>query len=648
MGKRQFKAETKQLLDLMVNSIYTHKEIFLRELISNASDAIDKVKFRSLTEPEILGGDGDFKIFIAADRVEGTLTVSDNGIGMTFDEVVENIGTIAKSGSKEFFEKLGGAKSSENTAQLIGQFGVGFYASFMAADKVVLTTKAPGEAKGVRWESAGDGSYIIDAADIEKRGTTVTLYLKKDLRESTDMDFLDQEEIQELVKKYSDYIRYPVMMNFVTEHREEKDKDGNITKEKSVETELRTLNSMVPIWQKSKADVKDDDYKQFYHHAFRAWDEPLDIIHTKGEGQVEYTSLIFIPEKVPMEFYSSHYERGLKLFSKQVFIMEKCKELLPEYLGFVRGLVDSPDFNLNISREILQHDRQLKVIAKNIEKKILSSLKYMLENDRPKYEKFWKEFGKAIKAGVYANFGANKADLQDLLLFSSSRDEALVTFKEYVSRMPETQKEIYYATGKDRATIELMPQMEMVRDKGYEVIYFTDKIDEFMSTILMEYDKKRLRSIASDEIELDAEAEAKEKKEKKQKKEEENKDILSVIKGYLDGKVSEVRFSTRLKSAPACITSGADGISINMEQVLMEANFSEMPGPKAKRVLELNPDHAVFGVVKRLHDADAKSAKLKTYSGLLYNQALLTEGLPIDNPAEFASQIAMLMEEAGK
>ena len=642
MGKRQFKAETKQLLDLMINSIYTNKEIFLRELISNSSDAIDKLKFRSLTAPELLGKDVDLRIEIEPDKENGTITIRDNGIGMTQDEVVENIGTIARSGSKEFFTEL--KENGENSAEdLIGQFGVGFYSAFMVAEKVVLRTRAAGaqSSEGVEWVSAGDGHYTVESKDVADRGTEITLYLRDDVK---DMGLTDDYQVEQLVTKYSDYIRYPVTMEITEEIPEEKDKDGKVIKEKEFSVETKTLNSMKPIWLKNKSDVDDKEYADFYRHAFHAYDEPFDTIQTKGEGKVEYNALLFIPTKAPFDFYSNQFERGIKLYSKQVFIMEKCKELVPEYLGFVKGIVDSPDFSLNISREILQQDRQLQIIAKNVEKKILGSLKYMLEKEREKYVDFWNEFGRAIKAGVYAGFGMNKEKLQDLLLFQSSNDDKMTTLSEYFERMPEDQKEIYFATGKSRDSIEKIPQMEMLREKGYEVLFFTDKIDEFTSTILINYKEKPLKNIAGSDLNLDSEEEKEEKKEKREKLDKESKDLLENIKKNLKGKVAQVRLSSRLKNSAVCLVSGSEGISINMEQVLSEASMSEMGAPKASRILEINPEHALFKKLNSLNES--KSEKLKDYSELLYEQALVMEGIMPNDPVDFASKIADLMTSA--
>ncbi len=644
MGKRVFKAETKQLLDLMINSIYTNREIFLRELISNASDAIDKLKFKSLTETSLSENTGEPEIRIEIDRETKTLKISDNGIGMSYDEAIDNIGTIAKSGSKEFFDKL--KNSDEKSAQeLIGQFGVGFYSAFMVAEKVRIKTRSAfeKESEGVIWESAGDGNYNIDKTELGKPGTEITLFLKEDAVKEHDL--LSPYAIEELVSKYSDYIRYPIKMEVETTLPEEKDETGKITKEKEIVIEDKTLNSMKPIWQKEKSDVKDEEYKEFYRHAFHAYDDPVDIIHTKGEGTVEYKALIFIPGMIPFNFYSSHYERGMKLYSKQVFIMEKCKELVPEYLGFIKGVVDSPDFSLNISREILQHSSQLKIIAKNLEKKVLGTLKYMLENDREKYVKFWTEFGKAIKAGIYSDFGANKEKLQDLLLFESSYDDGLTTLAEYVKRMPEGQKEIYYAAGKDKTSLKNIPQMESVFDKGYEVLFFTDKIDEFASAVLISYQDKPLKNISASDLDLESEDEKKEKEEKRKAIEEESKSLLETLKEHLKDEVKDIRLSSRLKNSAVCLVSGSDGISINMEQVLSEASMSDMPPPKASRILEINPDHKVFATLNNIYSKDPGSTKLKDYAQVLYNQALLIEGIIPKDPGKFASLVSELISD---
>lgn len=629
MAKKSFKAETKKLLDLMINSIYTNREIFLRELISNSSDAIDKLKFKSLTAPELIRDGGDFEIWINPDKESKTLTISDNGIGMTYDEVIENIGTIAKSGSKEFFEKLSESDDNKNAAELIGQFGVGFYSAFMVAEKVKIRTRSADAelSEGVIWESTGDGNYTVEKAEIEKRGTEITLYLKEDILK--EIQLLDHDELEELVTRYSDFIRYPIKMNV----------------EKETVIEEKILNSMKPIWNREKSDVTEEEYKEFYRHAFHSYDEPVDVIHTKGEGTVEYTALIFIPSQIPFNFYSSHFERGMKLYSKQVFIMDKCKELVPEYLGFIRGIVDSPDFSLNISREILQHSSQLKVISKNLEKKILGALKYMLENDREKYIKFWKEFGKAIKAGVYSDYGMNRDKLQDLLMFESSHSDELTTLDEYVKRMPEGQKEIYYAAGRDKDAVKNTPQMEMLAEKGYEVLYFIDKIDEFASAVIINYKEKPLRNISAADLNFDTEEEKKEKEEKRKEKETESKSLLETLKKHLENEVKEVRLSSRLKNSAVCLVSGNDGISLNMEQVLSEAAMSNMPAPKATRILEINPDHRIFNKLNEIYTSNPESEKLKNFAQVLYNQALLMEGIAPKDPVKFASMISEFMSE---
>ncbi len=639
MSKRTFKAETKQLLDLMIHSIYTHKEIFLRELISNASDALDKYRFSLLTEEKASGGD-DLEIWIDIDKEAKTLSISDNGIGMSQDEVIKNIGTIAKSGSKEFAEKLISAKENSSvTEELIGRFGVGFYSAFMVADSVTMFTKSADE-PGVKWESDGSGSYTVEQHDIDDRGTTIVLHLTEEA--INDFHLLERWKIEELVKKYSDFITYPIKMEVEVEEPEEKDKDGNVTKEAKTVTEIRTLNSMKPLWKRSKSDVTQEEYNEFFRQAFSEWTDPLDVIHTKGEGTVEFTALLFIPSKAPMDYYSAQFERGLKLYSRSVFIMEKCKQLLPEYLGFVRGLVDSPDFNLNISREVLQHDNQLRVIAKNVEKKVLRTLKHLLENDREKYISFWEEFGRALKAGIYSDFGANKEKLQDLLLFKSNKADGYTTLAEYVERMPEEQKEIYYAPAKDVETIEAMPQMEVMREKGYEVLYFTDKIDEFSSVALASYKDKPLKSIAATDLQLEDEKEKKEKEEKLSSLTEEHKDLLGKIKELLKDKVADVELSSRLTTSPVCISSKGDSFSLNMEQVLSEAQMGGMPVPKAQKVLELNPNHKIFSILKKLHE-NGDESRLAAYAELLYGQSLLIEGLPLDNPTEVARKMVELM-----
>jgi len=634
---REFQAETKQLLDLMVHSIYTNREIFLRELISNASDAIDKIRFESLTNQDLLENNCDFEIFLVPDESSHTLTISDNGIGMTYEEVIENIGTIAKSGTKAFFEKL---KDNETAPdhELIGQFGVGFYSAFMVADKVTLITRTPGQEKGIRWESTGDGTYTIEEIDKPQRGTTIVLDLKEEFR-STDrpeQNFLHNSTNQDLIKKYSDYIRYPIKMNFIREEQE-RDAEGKVIEGSPVTkvSEVRTLNSMTPLWTKNKTTITNEEYYDFYKNLFHDWEEPLEIIHTKAEGAVEYTALLFIPSHAPYDFYDREATSGIRLYSKQIFIMDNCKDLLPEYLRFIRGLVDSPDFSLNISRELLQHSNQLKLIGKNLEKNILKTLSSLLTKDRPKYEKFWKEFGRAIKIGVYSDF-QSRDKLKDLLLFSSSHAvEELTTLDDYLKRMKDNQKAIYYATGKDHASVERLPQLELLKEKGIEVLYLFDQVDEFAIDALREYKEKKFQSVSRGDLNLDdidtpeTNAIAKE-----------NEALIKAVKDHLGSKIADVKISNRLKSSAVCLVSDTSGISLSMEQILAEMNKTMF---KAKRILELNPDHEVFAALKDLYAASPDSEAFQDYCDLLYVQAMLIEGLPPEDPIGFADKISRLM-----
>ncbi len=632
---REFQTETKQLLDLMIHSIYTNREIFLRELISNASDAIDKLRVESLTNLEMLEGDPQFEIFITADETAKTLTISDNGIGMTYDEVVENIGTIAKSGTKSFLEKLKEAGNSADN-ELIGQFGVGFYSSFMVAEKVTLLTRAPGETKGVCWESTGDGTYTIEECEKEKRGTTLILKLHKEFysKDQPDENFLNQYTLQRLIKKYSDYIRYPIKMHF-TVKGETPDKDS---------LEIRTLNSMTPLWVRAKNEITAEEYNQFYKDVFHAWDDPLETIHTKAEGAVEFTTLLFIPSHAPFDFYQRESTSGVRLYSKNVFVMDNYQDLLPEYLRFVRGLVDSPDFSLNISRELLQHSSQLKKIGKNLEKTIFKTLEKMLSKDRAKYKTFWQEYGKAIKNGVYTDF-ANREKLQDLLLLPSSHSaEDFTTLSEYIGRMPESQTVIYYAAGKDRSSVERLPQMELLREKGLEVLYLFDRVDEFAIDSMREYKEKKFHSISRGELKLQ-ELESPAAKKDSEAIAKENEALIQAVKEQLSGRVADVKISNRLKSSAVCLVSGDDGISLSMEQILSEMDKSMY---KAKRILELNPEHELFSVLKNVHTEAPTSENFKDYCELLYGQALLMEGLTPEDPIEFANKIARLMVNPAK
>lgn len=643
----EFQAETKQLLDLMVHSIYTNREIFLRELISNASDAIDKLHFEALTDRSLLEGDENYEIFLVPDEKSHTLTISDNGIGMTKAEVIDNIGTIAKSGTRAFLEKLKEAKDSDaalSDKDMIGQFGVGFYSAFMVAEKVVIVTRRAGEKEAVRWESDGSGTFSVEAAEKEKRGTTITLHLAKEFYgDKAEENFTDQYRLERLVKKYSDYVRYPIRMNFETEELP-RDKDGKIVEgakpEKKVE--LRTLNSMKPLWTRDKKDITPEEYNEFYKNQFREWEDPMDVFHTKAEGTVEYTALLYIPGAAPFNLYHADYEPGLQLYSRHVFIMDKCKDLLPDYLRFVKGLVDSPDLSLNISREMLQQSRELKLIGRNLEKNILKTLAKSLKDDRAHYKKFWEIFGKSLKIGIYGTVysgGDAKDKLKDLVLFTTSKEKKLSTLKEYVERMPESQKKIYYATGKDQTIIDELPQMELLREKGLEVLYLTDPVDEFTVEALHEYDGKGFQSISRGDLDL-SDAESQEEKKETEKVAKESGDLLKDIKDVLGDKVAEVKVSNRLKSSAVCLVADEQGPSLSMEQT-----FADMDNPlfKAKRILEINPHHDLFQRLTKLHEAGKDGQDFKDYCDLLYTQALLIEGILPENPVEFANKVAKLM-----
>ncbi len=638
---REFQAETKQLLDLMVHSIYTNREIFLRELVSNASDAIDKIRFESITNQELLEGKSDFEIYLVPDEESHTLTISDNGIGMTYDEVIENVGTIAKSGTKSFLEKLKEQKESVSDKELIGQFGVGFYSAFMVAEKVTLITRKAGESKGVKWESTGDGSYSIEETEKADRGTTIILTLLPEFfGEKAEENFLQTYTLESLIKKYSDYVRFPIKMNFIVEE-EQKDEEGKPIEgaEKIKRNEIRILNSMQPLWTKNKNDIKPEEYNEFYKNLFHEWEEPMEIIHSKAEGTVEYTTILFIPTHAPYNLYHAEYSAGIQLYSRHVFIMEKCQELLPDYLRFVRGLVDSPDFSLNISRELLQQSRELKLIGKNLEKNVLKTLEKMLNKDREKYEKFWGEFGKSFKIGVYTN-PQDSAKLKDLLLFASSKEgSSLTSLKEYKERMPESQKAIYYATGKDPATIDRLPQMELLREKGIEVLYLFDTVDEFAIEALREYGDKKFHSVSRGDLELD-DVEAQEVKKEAETIAKDNESLIKAIKETLDNKIADVKISNRLKASAVCLVSDNNGISLSMEQVFAEANN---PMFKARRILEINPHHELFGRLQAIFNQDATSDTFKDYCDLLYTQALLIEGILPEDPIAFANKIAQLM-----
>lgn len=626
MKKKQFKAESKKLLDMMINSIYTHKEIFLRELISNASDAIDKLYFRSLTDDSVKMNRDEFCIMLDIDKEARTLTISDNGIGMTAEELESNLGTIAKSGSFNFKNENADNENAEDIS-VIGQFGVGFYSSFMVADKVEVVSRAFGEEKANKWVSSGADGYTIEECEKENAGTVITLHIKEDTENEHYSDYLEQYKIDELVKKYSDYIRYPIKME-MSHQVPDKDKEGEYITEVSVET----LNSMIPLWRKSKSEIKPEEYNEFYKEKFMDYSDPQLVIHSKTEGQATFNSLMFIPENPPYDFYSKEYEKGLQLYSNGVLIMDKCADLLPDYFSFVKGLVDSADLSLNISREMLQHDHQLKIIAKAIDKKIKNELKKLLANDREKYDKFFSTFGTQLKYGVYANYGMEKDGLKDLLEFKSSMSDGYTTLKEYVERMADSQESIYYACGESVEKIALLPQLEAVKEKGYEVLYCTDEIDEFAIQMLMEYEGKHFANVCKDDIDLSTDAE----KEAINKKNEDSKDLLDKIKNVLGDKVSAVKFSNKLGSHPVSI-SAQGYVSLEMEKV-----FSQMPGAnqgmKAQLVLEINSEHPI---VEKLENADDE--QLEKYVTLLYSSARLIAGLDIENPTQFSDLIAEMM-----
>lgn len=626
MRKKQFKAESKKLLDMMINSIYTHKEIFLRELISNASDAIDKLYFKSLTDDSVKLAREDFKIHIDLDKENRTIKISDNGIGMTAEELENNLGTIAKSGSFNF-KKENADNEKTDDISVIGQFGVGFYSSFMVADKVEVISKAFGENVAHKWVSTGADGYTIEECEKENAGSEITLYVKEDTENEDYSKYLEQYTIDELVKKYSDYIRYPIVME-MSHQVPDPDKEGEYITEVSEET----LNSMVPLWRKNKSEIKPEEYNEFYKQKFMDYNNPLHVIHTKTEGQATFDALLYIPENPPYDFYSKEYEKGLQLYSNGVLIMDKCADLLPDYFSFVKGLVDSADLSLNISREMLQHDHQLKIIAKAIDKKIKNELTKMLKNDREKYEKFFKTFGLQLKYGVYANYGMEKDGLKDLLLFKTSADEKPTTLKEYVGRMAESQNDIYYACGDNEQKIALLPQVEAVKAKGYEVLYFTDEVDEFAVQMLMEYDGKHFVNVCKDDLDLSTDAE----KEAMTKKNEDAKQLLDKMKEALDGKVTAVKLTNKLGSHPVCLS--AEGyVSLEMEKVL-----NSMPGAnqgvKAQLVLEVNADHPIVEKLKSVDDDT-----LKKYTNLLYSSARLIAGLDLENPTEFSDNLAELI-----
>ncbi|WP_434787607.1 molecular chaperone HtpG [Bacillus velezensis] len=625
MRKKKFKAESKRLLDMMIHSIYTQKEIFLRELISNASDAIDKIYYKALTDDSLTFDQDNYYIKVTADKEARTLTVTDTGIGMTKDELEQHLGTIAKSGSLAFKQE----NDSKDGHDIIGQFGVGFYAAFMVADKVTVKSKALGSDEAYVWESEGAAGYTIAPCDKETVGTEITLQIKENTEDESYDEFLENYRIKAIVKKYSDFIRYPIKM----EETVNKPKEGSENEFEEVQEE-QTVNSMVPIWRKNKSELTDEDYEAFYAEKHYGFDKPLTHVHISVDGAVRYNSILFIPENMPFDYYTKEFEKGLELYSNGVLIMNKCADLLPDHFSFVKGMVDSEDLSLNISREMLQHDRQLKLIAKNINKKIKAELKSLLKNKREKYESFYESFGRQLKFGVYNDFGANKDVLKDLLLFYSSKEKKLVTLDEYVSRMPEDQKYIYYASGDSYERIEKLPQTEMVADKGYEILYFTEDIDEFAIKMLTSYEEKEFKSVSSADLGIDSD------EDEKQTEAEENeyKDLFESMKEILADKVKNVRASKRLKSHPVCFATDGE-VTIEMEKVLNAMPDSQQV--KAEKVLEINPNHEVFETLKNAHGQDRE--KLALYTNLLYNQALLIEGLPIHDPVEFTNDICKVM-----
>lgn len=625
MTKKQFQAESKRLLDMMIHSIYTQKEIFLRELISNASDAIDKIYYKALTDENLTFNKDDYYIKITTDKENRTLKIADTGIGMTAEELEANLGVIAKSGSLAFKTET----ELKDGYDIIGQFGVGFYSAFMVADVVTVISKALGSDQAYKWESSGADGYTIEPCEKAEVGTEIILTIKENTEEDSYDEFLEEYRLKSIIKKYSDFIRYPIKMD-VTVQKPKADSEDDL---EDVQEE-QTINSMVPIWRKNKNELTDEDYEQFYTEKRYGFDKPLKHLHISVDGAVRYNAILYIPEKTPFDYYTQEYEKGLELYSSGVLIMNKCADLLPDYFSFVKGMVDSEDLSLNISREMLQHDRQLKLIAKNIKNKIKSQLQSLLKSEREKYEKFYESFGRQLKYGVYADFGMNKDDLQDLLLFYSSKEKKLVTLDEYVSRMPEEQKYIYYATGDSYERIEKLPQIEGVSEKGYEILYFTEDIDEFAIRVLMSYKDKEFKSVSSGDLGFEDDN----KLDDANAQDEQNKELFEQMKEILGDKVKAVRASKRLKSHPVCLSTDGQ-VSIEMEKIL-----SAMPtnqGVQAEKVLEINPNHDVFASLKASFEADKE--KFALYTNLLYSQALLIEGLPIQDPVEYANSVCKIM-----
>lgn len=623
MEKMQFQAESKRLLDMMIHSIYSQKEIFLRELVSNASDAIDKIYYKALTDDTLTFNKDDYFIKVSADKEARTLTIEDTGIGMTKEDLAEHLGTIAKSGSLAFKTD----NEIKDGYDIIGQFGVGFYSSFMVADEVTVISKAVGSEQAYKWYSAGAEGYTIEPCEKEGNGTIITLKIKESTEDENYDEYLEEYRLKSIIKKYSDFIRYPIKMDVTSSRLKEGSED-----EYEQYTEEQTINSMVPIWRKNKNELTDEDYEQFYHEKHYGFDKPIKHLHIKVDGSVRYNAILYIPESIPFDYYSKEFEKGLELYSNGVLIMEKCPDLLPDYFSFVKGMVDSEDLSLNISREILQQDKQLKFIAKNIKTKIKKELEHMLKTEREKYDTFYQSFGRQLKFGAYDNFGQDKDVLQDLLMFYSSKEKKQVTLDEYISRMPEDQKYIYYATGESVERIEKLPQTELVADKGYEILYLTDDVDEFVVKMLMTYKEKEFKSVSSGDLGIED--------DRKEEQKEEDIELFGFMKEALDGSVSDVRASKRLKSHPVCLTAEGE-VSIEMEKIL-----NAMPNNqnvKANKVLEINADHDVFQSIKSAYEQGDKD-KVKLFTHLLYNQALLIEGLPIQDPVQFTNDICKVMK----
>lgn len=626
MAKKQFKTESKRLLDLMIHSIYTHKEIFLRELISNASDAIDKIYYKALTDENITFRKEDYYIKITADKEKRTLTIEDTGIGMTKAELEDNLGVIAKSGSLDFKQ----ANEAEEDYNIIGQFGVGFYSAFMVSKKVTVVTKALDSDEAYKWESKGADGYTVVPAEKESVGTQITLEMKDNTEEENYDEFLDEYRLQSLIKKYSDFIRYPIKMDRTTSVK----KEGTENDYEEV-TQEQVVNSMVPIWRKNKNELTDEDYENFYHEKHYGFDSPMKHIHISVDGAVRYNAILYIPEKTPFDFYTKEYQKGLELYSNGVLIMNKCADLLPDYFSFVQGMVDSEDLSLNISRELLQHDRQLRLIARNIKNKIKSELLSLLKDEREKYEAFYKSFGRQLKYGLYADYGMNREELEDLLLFYSSHEKKMVTLEEYVSRMKEDQKYIYYAAGETIERIDQLPQAETVKEKGYELLYFTEDVDEFAIRMLMKYKDKEFKSVSEADLGIDSD----EEKDEATPIDPNEAEMLKYMAELLKEKVKDVKISKRLRRHPVCLASEGP-VSIEMEKVL-----SAMPGEQkvtAQKVLEINRDSELYPILQEAYANDKE--KLKDYTELLYNQALLIEGLPIEDPLKFSEDICKLMK----